>query len=86
MGGVSESCLGGQAARNYVLPHNYQIIFTKSNTIHQLTLVLGALVAQERMILKGRGLQKCLGGQAIQLCLTIINAYFQNQTQFTNLR
>ena len=38
---VSKSCLGGQAGRNYVLPHNYKIRSAKSNAFHQLTLVLG---------------------------------------------
>ena len=41
MGGVSTSCLRGQAATNYVSPHNYQVIFEKPNTIHQFTLVSG---------------------------------------------
>ena len=43
MGGVSKSCLGGQAATNSVVPHSYQIIFSKSNTFYQLALVLGGV-------------------------------------------
>ena len=40
MGRVSTSCLGGQAATAYVLPHNCQSTFVNSNSFHQLALVL----------------------------------------------
>ena len=78
---------GGQGAINYVLPHNYQIIFAKPNTFHQLTQVSGRVGGTGTNDFERGGVSKnCLGGLAIQFCLTIINAYFQNQTQSTILR
>ena len=41
MGGVSKGCLGGQAARHYAMPRNYQVRLGQPNTFHQLTLVFG---------------------------------------------
>ena len=35
---VLKSRLGGEAATNYVLPHNYKIMFTKSNTFQHASV------------------------------------------------
>ena len=68
--GVSKSCLGGQAATTYVLPHNYQSTFVNSNTFYQLALVLWG-VALEIRVLSERGLKKPSGwGCCEKLCVT----------------
>ena len=61
MGGVSESCLGAQAATNCVSPHNFQVIFEKPNTTNQFMLVSGCVMALETTVLNGMGLTKLSG-------------------------
>ena len=87
MRGVSKSCLGGEAAINRALPHNYQITFVKSNTFHQLTLVPGCVGGAGDNDLEWEGSQKVVWVgrlQQIMFCLTIIKSCLQSQTHFIN--
>ena len=78
MGGVSTSCLGGQAATNYVLPHNYQVIFEKPNTIHQLTLVSGRVDGTGNDDFEWEGSHKVVWVgrlRQVMLCLAVFKSH-----------